>query len=435
MSERQQRPPLFRPEAVRALSGSRPATPIAAVPPGINRFFAGLALMVGIAVPALAMIDIPRIVPMEGTVVPSRGAVEVSPPQAGVIEALHALEGGRIQRGERLFTVAPNESRQQQRQRRESIRRSSERAANLGERIMHLEARIEALARLGDSRVQAAELEREAARVGLQSRQQELAEIEEDIVRIRRLAEAGAVPGERLWKLERRHARTAARLARDKVDLSLQGGQIETARRRSQIDLIDARRTLARLRDEQAAAQAEVGRLEDERRHVVSSPVTGMVASVSVSRGQPIGPRDTVAVLIPDGSEPRFRLHVTSEKLTRYEPPRQGAGHPHPIDSVAGSTPTLDIEIAAYPHDVYGTIPADITSVTGGALAEDAIPTSADNARDVFRIEARPAPSMADLGERGIHLLPGMSVSVHFIAEERSALMWIFHPLLDNWNK
>lgn len=419
--------------------------PTVATPPRAPRLVGVLSLLVLTALgvwAALAPID--EGVPAPGTVVVDSKRKPVQHPSGGIVQKVLVSEGMQVSEGQPLYLlddVAARASHEEVRQRYLGLRAMEARLQAERDGSAAMTPHPDLQAALADPAIQiqwltqqqllanrraALQAELDGIEQGIQgqraalqsfrgmleSRQGQLALLEDELGHTRGLVAEGYAPRNRQLELERQAAELRATLA----DLN---GNIERARRSIAEFEQRARQRQQEYRKEVAGQQAEVLRevqggaaklaaLRDELgRTAVRAPASGQVVGLTVQGvGAVIQPAQKLADVVPAGESLLLEVHVP----------------PHVIDRVHEHQ-AVDVRFSGFAHTPQLVVAGEVKSVSADSITDPATQQTYYLARVVLTPEGRNA-----LGRR--EMQPGMPAEVLLRTGERSFLAYFLQPLL-----
>jgi membrane fusion protein len=407
---------LFRAESQQAREGAWLGKIVLARPLSFA-LLTGAAVGIAIALAAFfTFTEYTRKARVTGTLAPAEGVVRVLAQQAGRVESLSVREGDMVRRGETLLGMAD---------------------ARSGESLEDIGA---AIARSVGDRQRALEQQREFVFAAMRSEQaaftQRRAGIDREIASLDRELESQAQRTALAADASARAERLAgigflSPAARDRErDASLDHEARREAMNRSRLAFsrevasieFDAAASLARSRAQLAAIDLQRAALDQERvergvqyHAAIGAPVSGLVASVLVERGQMVLAGTTLATIIPEDA--RLEAHLYS--------PSRSIGFVRPGQEVM-------VRFLAYPHQKFGRHSARITMVSRHALAPAELGFApGDGGREpLYRIKADLAAQWISAYGRAEPLQAGMQVEADVLLDRRRLIEWIFEPLL-----
>jgi len=351
-----------------------------------------------------------------GVLAPAQGVVRILAQQSGVVEAVHAREGGRVERDAPLVILGdPRKTTA-----REEV--GSAVAARLGERQRALgQQRSHALAAMRSEQtalaVKRAGLERELRQLDaeLATQAQRAALAREGLDRARRLEDIGflsraASDRERESALEHRSRVEAAQRARTTLVSELASIEFEMTAARSraaaQVAALDAQKA--------AIAQESVERGAQFRAAIVA-PSAGVVATVLVEPGQMVTAGAPLATLIAADADLEAHLFAPSRSIGFV---REGQ--------------EVLLRYLAYPYQKFGQQRASVVAIARNPmLAAELGFTPLDGTREpLYRIKAALESQAIRAYGRFEPLQPGMQVEADILLDRRRLIEWIFEPVL-----
>ena len=247
------------------------------------------------------------------------------------------------------------------------------------------------------------------------SKQQQLAILDEQLVNMRELSKDGYVPRSRLLDLERSHAQTRGALAEDIGSIGRAQRQVaELGLRRSQ-RLQEFQRDLrSQLSDVQKEAAALASRMKaDEftvRNVELKAPVDGVVMGLNVfTRGGVVPAGFKLMDVVPTGDA----LVV------------EGQLPVHLVDKVHPGLP-VQLIFAAFNASRTPQIAGEISTVSADRLVDD------KTGMPYYRVSARVTPAgLKTIAQNKMEIRPGMPVNLFVKTGERTMMSYLLKPIFD----
>lgn len=404
---------LFRPEAVqhanRRLAGEVVfATPLSVRTLGL--FLAGVLLA---AVIFAAQASYARKATVTGLLVPDQGIIRVSVQASGKLQMLMVKEGDKVERGQRIAivdlsaeTIGGNVG--------DLFARSleSERAAAQA-RAQATISRLKVEMEQSGLRIEKTRFEREQIARHRQLQEERLRLARDELARGEQVAAKGF-----LAKREVEQRRTATLAAEQELTVQR---RLEATMEREIAD-IEAR--IASIPHEMRQAEAEFetaaamivqrrAEAEQRRSQYVVAAISGRIAALPVSIGQPIGAGATIAIQIPDGSYLEAELLAPSRSIGFIKVGQE-----------------VNLALQAFPFQRFGAVPGRIRSVSTTVLAPSELAIQGLNVQEpVYRIRVMMGRETIYAYGEAIPLQPGMLVSADIALDRRSLLEWLFDPI------
>lgn len=404
---------LFRTEAVNHAARRLHGEVIINTPPPLKALAAVAIVACAAAIAALCLGQYSRRETVVGWVVPKGGIIRVTARQGGVLEHLHVRDGEPVSVGQKIASIrlSPDldtgdsyagQSRQLDAQADESnaqLRLELER--------LRLEDR-QALERMASLQRETVAAER---RYELQGQRVELAE--QELERAEALALQGYLSRRDLDS--RRLALNSAQQEASATASSLESyarQRIEAAARHAAIPL-EIRATTSRNAVGRSQLEQQRTQLQSQSGYVVTSTVSGRIATVAVNQGQQIAANATVAIVTAENAPLEIELYA----------PSSAAGFVKRGQEVR-------LMYNAFPHQKFGTGRAIIRSVSSTTYAPAEVTISGAAAQEpLFRIQAELAGQPLTAYGQPIELKPGMLLTADIILDRRSLLEWLLDPL------
>jgi membrane fusion protein len=351
-----------------------------------------------------------------GVLAPAQGVVRILAQQSGIIEAVHAREGGQIDRDAPLIVLGDGRA----------SRNSEEIGAAVTTRLAErqnalLRQREHAMAAMRTEQAafaqRAAGLARELEQLDaeLTSQTKRVALSDQGLGRARSLEGIGflsksALDREHEAALDQQARLEAARRSRMALARELAAIEFETESARSR-----AHAQLAGIDMQRAAIEQERVERDLQYHAAIVAPASGMVATVLVERGQMVTPGMALATLIPANAVLEGHL---------FSPSRS-------IGFVRVGQEVL-LRYLAYPHQKFGMHRATITAVSRNPMLPGELGfTPIDGTREpLYRIKVALDGQAIRAYGRLEPLQAGMQVEADILLDRRRLIEWIFEPLL-----
>lgn len=425
---------LFRPESLAAKNGSWLGT-VRLNQPISYWFVATTGLVVASLIGAFgALGTYTKTATVPGVLQPPNGAVRLTNAgSGGVLTELHVREGSTVAAGDVLFTI------------------NSERMSELGgaQALIGLE-----LKRRTDIAQRDELLSRQRAAERVSSGQQRISAIELDIAsfdrdamlhaareklavealeRLEKLAEKGFMSSaqvdpkrEELLALQAQQQqllRSKAALARERSSMQQQIAEVKLQVQTEASELAKAR----------AALGQEIAENSARTKLVVAAPQAGVIAGVSVQRGQTVVPGALLATLLPPdkASEKQGAPNATATMLEAhfYATTRQ-AGFVKPGQRVL-------LRYAAYPYQKFGMGEGEVAEISRSPYAVQELPTHlaamlghvAQSGDAVYRVTVRIKDTTVRAYGEAHTLKPGMVAEADIVQDTRRLWEWALEPI------
>lgn len=409
---------LFRPEAVQAQNQAWLGS-IQLLRPLSLRLLSLTAITAVVAVGLfLSQAEYTRKARVSGYLLPDRGVLRVSSPQAATVLSREVGEGQQVKAGDLLFVLSLDNASQSSEAIAQNLnagQQSLQDTAEQQRQLAHTQQQTLAVRRSGIER----ELVLLQAEAGLQQERQTLADAA--------LA--------RLEQLGRDQFISAAQVQAKREEilgLRAQGQalerQRETLRRDLQATLAEAQQLPLKaqvLQGEIARDRAELNRFgleaEGRRRLLLRAPSDGVVATLQVEPGQSINAGAVLASLLPAQTQMVAQLYAPSSAIGFVRPQQ-----------------AVNLRYQAFPYQKFGqqsgrVLQVSRTPLTPAELAQLNLPSALSQgalSEPLYRITVGlDRQSVSAYGQEQA-LSPGMQLDADVLLERRSLIEWIFEPLL-----
>ncbi|WP_310385330.1 HlyD family secretion protein [Roseateles sp.] len=409
---------LFRPEAVKAQNQTWLGSIQLLRPLSLRLLsMSAISAVLGVGL-FLSQAEYTRKARVSGYLLPDRGVLRVSSPQAATVLMREVGEGQQVKAGDLLFVLSLDNASQSSEAIAQNLtagQQSLQDTAEQQRQLAHTQQQTLAVRRSGIER----ELALLQAEAGLQQERQTLADAA--------LA--------RLEQLGRDQFISAAQVQAKREEilgLRAQGQalerQRETLRRELQATLAEAQQLPLKaqvLQGEIARDRAELNRFgleaEGRRRLLLRAPSDGVVATLQAERGQSINAGTVLASLLPAQTQMVAQLYAPSSAIGFVRPQQ-----------------AVNLRYQAFPYQKFGqqsgrVLQVSRTPLTPAELALLNLPSALSQgalSEPLYRITVGlDRQSVSAYGQEQA-LQPGMQLDADVLLERRSLIEWIFEPLL-----
>lgn len=222
-----------------------------------------------------------------------------------------------------------------------------------------------------------------------------------------RLAREGA--GTQRQDEEARSDLLARRAAAEALDERLISTRVALAQTVQQLarSTIDAQKTGSELIAQRAALTGQADALRRSDSLVITAPVAGVVADLSVAPGQHVKPQTSLATIIPAGGALEAWLYAPSRAVGFVQ-----VGQP------------VRLRLEAFPYQKFGATSGTVVAVSPVAVDNAALDPALEINEPVFRIRVRLARD-----EALQRLRPGMTLSADLLTARRPLWALLLGPI------
>lgn len=402
--------PLFRNRALQR-TGQRLPGPVSVVtPPTLGYALTTAMLCIFLLSLALYLVEIPLRTRAVGVLMPAGGILEIASSAQGRISEILVSEGDEVVQGQLLVTMSSD--------------RGSEKAPSLvGSQLKSLQNELTIVdrSRRENEKLQQALAADLRVQLSIMARRSKLAKRDAQVISARVALLAGRV--HRLESLGDRGSLSPDSIEQVRSEyLSAEHDQIMAQRaiveldlERQQLTAVDARakieRVIQSLVDDSQSERLR--RLIDEKsveqRQRVLSPTHGEVIRLDVRVGSVIAAGRTLLSIASDATEIEAWLYVSAHEAGVLRPGQE-----------------IELQLDAYPHQLFGTVPAEISSVTQLAVLPREVRAPIALAGPVFEVRASLKKSIQ--GRIGANALPGIGASftADIIRHRYRLYEWLF---------
>jgi membrane fusion protein len=358
-----------------------------------------------------------RRVPVVGHLIPSQGLVSVSSEGSGTITAIRVHEGDTVRRGDVIAEIT-----------HPAVSLVGDSAALVQQQLDKQQRTIEASLQDIDRQTQ---LQTRALRAKVDTTKSQIAQVQQQIAMqdkvaaeslglLKRMQEGEKVGYISELSMHQQHAQA--------VSAQSQADQLRREALQLQADLENTREQLGQIpvdadahRNDLQRQLADItkSRIDADQQHAnkIVAPLDGMVASVVLHAGQEVHASQTVASIVPAGSELMASFVVPSSAIPFAVPGTQ-----------------LSLRYRGFPYQKYGQFVGHISDVSRAALTPsqvDLLDGDTQTGGESF-YQVRVALDRQSVIARGVNvaLEPGMTLDADVFMERRTLLQWVFEPLL-----
>jgi membrane fusion protein len=401
--------PLFRPEAAQSAREPLHGPVTVAMPPSA---FAGAALsVITLAMLALAafVVEVPQRTAAIGVLMPPDGFTRIVAEASGQVLAVNVVAGDRVEAGQALLSVSADRS---------AIGHGTVSANQL--RSLRNERRLLGEAHIRRQRLHAGQLDAVEGqldslelRLELLSREMQIQDSRSTLLgsrvdRLHELAASGNFPAVQL------EDHRLALLNEEAVAAALQQRAAQLAEERDEL----ARARLALVEESETRHIEFAIALEQLQRQMASleafvsselqAPEGGRVARVSVRAGQAVRPGQTLVTLQRGEADLEAWLYLSSSNAGLLR---------------AGQE--VQLRLDSYPHQMFGTLPATIASISNVALLPSDLDVPLAITGPVFELRATLDAQHINALERDWPLAAGTSVQADLVQRRYRLYEWL----------
>ena len=407
MTERSK--PLFRKRALASVRQRWFGPVSVATPPSMPLAVGAACLVIAMLGTAVVSIQIPDRVRTFGVLMPADGLLKVRAPRSGRVERLSVANGDSVRPGQVLLRLSGSQR---------APGREPELAArieSLGRELRLLEEAVERQAGLADARerlnrrrLQLTEKRIAAARTEARTRGEQASIAAARADRIGRLAVANAVAEDTAEDSEAAVLLSrAAKLAAEQRVLALQDERL-----RIEQQLTRDRDVMAGILRDSGARQEtllrQIAASELQSALQVTAPGGGIVSGLTVRVGEDVAAGDVLMTVYSPESLLEARLFLSPDN----------AG----MISVGQA---VELQLKAYPHQLFGTQSAVVTSISSVALAPEEVDADLLLKGPVFVVQARLRRGSMHAGRRKWSLPPGTTFQADLVRARWPLYRWL----------
>lgn len=401
---------LFRNRAAKAAEYRWFSPVLIITPPAVFPACVLAAAAVACLLAALMIIEVPERIRATGVLMPSQGLLKVRAWRSGQVTNLSVANGEMVTEGQPLMWLTDEQQAPQ------SEPESVERLASLRRELRLMETTLEQDVMAAESRTRLNRRRKELLekRLGVAeaehvTRQQQTGLQEGRAQRVSKLAAEGIVAAQSADELQASalQARALGQVARQQV-LALQDevAQLTAELQRDAVAPLSLR-THAGIRRQQLLR--EIAAVAVRSAGELSAPGNGIVAGLSVRVGSFVQSGQTI-LTIHDNAEPvEARLYVSADNAAMISRGQR-----------------VELQLRAYPHELFGTQSAIVTMVSATALSAGDLDIATRFSGSVFEIRA--ALETTSIAARGAAwpLPPGTAFDADLVRRRWPLYRWLW---------
>ena len=407
--------PIFRVEALEHISARSHGTVLLARPLSysiLTSLFVAIAVLI---IGFFAFCSYTRKVDVQGMLAPSHGLIKVIPAQPGLISESRVKEGQVVQAGDVLFVLSNERQTAGQgnaeqaisellKARRDSLQHEQDQ--------LHLQnsQRLDAARHHADDL--AAEIRRIDGQVSLQQRRVDIAKTA--LERYSDLAASNFVSSVQVQDKQAELLDQQQRLAELQRASAASGRDLSTA----QAEIRDLQ--VQAVRDQQAgernvsATEQDLTENEARREILVRASSAGTVTAITAEPGQTVGASQSLASIIPAGSELEADLYAPSRAVGFLKPGME-----------------VQLRYQAYSYQKFGQAKGHVRDVSRTALRPDelGLPGAVTTSEPVYRVRVSLDRQFVPTYGVDQPLRSGATLDGSIVLEKRHLYEWVLEPL------
>lgn len=405
--------PLFRRQAVASLRRRWFGQVQLLVPPSAWAVAGFAAAAVALLSAAVVIIEIPDRVRTVGVLVPADGLLKVRTSRAGRVEQLAVRNGDTVGPRQVLMRISGTQHAPG-REPELAVRIASlQRELGLVDAALQQEIdAIEARTRFNRQRLILTRERIAAARIELQAREQQVVLSRSRAHRIEKLADSQLIADHVADEVAATALQAAAtRQSAHQLVLGLRNESLVIEQQ-----LVDDQALPAVLR-----GQADIRREAIERQIAasellsaveISAPAAGVISGLAVRVGGEVAAGDVLLTLHDPRSRLEARLYVSPDNAGMIAVGQQ-----------------VELQLKAYPHQIYGTQSATVRAVSAAAVPAEEIDPGMPGRGPVFEVRAVLRENTVTVRERAWSLPPGTSFTANVVRRRWPLYRWLWRSV------
>ena len=372
----------------------------------------GVTLFVAIlcAIAFLASAPYARIETVTGQIVPDAGTSMVLPTRPGILSELPVRDGQLVEKGAELAVVRAGEDGPG----------GGSAAAQLSAAITQQDSSLGMQLAAMSAATSAQRNQIEAQRSGIASelaqlesqrafQQQLVLSAQEDLQRVRTVAERGFMSGREMRLREEQLLSRQQALSQITQSIAAKRAALSEAERSAGQLAAQSRAQEAGVMASRAQVAQQAASAKGNRAHVLTAPISGRVTALAAKAGQTVNPQSPLMTIVPEGASLTAELAIPSAAIGFVEKGQE-----------------VRLAIDAFPYQRFGTVKGIVTTVPTSAIPQQ-LPNGATAAVYPVTVTLEKEAMKAFGDDRP--LLSGMSLTARIVTEKQSLLEWLFEPV------
>lgn len=362
---------------------------------------------------AVVSIQIPDRVRTFGVLMPAEGLLKVKAPRSGRVERLPVANGDSVWEGQVLLRLSGSQrapgKEPELAARIESLRRELH---LLDEAIVRQAGLADARERLNRRRLSLTEERIAAAQAEARTRGKQASISAARADRIGRLADANAIAEDAAEdSLAGVLLSRAAHLAAEQRVLALQDERLQVEQQLAR----DRDMLAVALHDSGARRESllrQIGASELQSALDVTAPSGGVISGLAVRVGEDVAAGDVLMTVYSPSSRLEAKLFLSPDNAGMISVGQR-----------------VELQLKAYPHQLFGTQSAVVTSISSVALAPDEADADLLLKGPVFVVRARLRQGVVQAGRRSWALPPGTSFQADLVRARWPLYRWLMRSV------
>lgn len=404
---------LFRKQAIKSLSQKSPGRPICLIPQPWLWLNGLLAILFLSAALFIGQAEYSRKETVRGWLISRSGVVRIANNTAAVVREVRSLPGEHVSAGEPLIYLSMDSTLSDGNNKNEYV------LTQLREEIIEVDTQLKLSRQQQDMQGVALTRQMRAfdngvrallARLDEQKRRVDLSR--DKLRRIEGVVASGAVTE---WDVLRQQEELGVQeqdFARLEQDIASQQRERELLKARQGSAPVQAEIHRSTLRARSMQLSQQIAENEARRLSVLTSPVSGVVATVEVRTGDAIAPRQLLMTVLPENMDLAAEVYV----------PSRAAGFIQPGQ-------TVQISYDAFPQQKFGTFRGQVERVSSFVVLPGEVPQPFPIGEATYKVRVGIYDAAVSTSIGASTLRPGMLLGAEIILEKRNLIDWLLEPL------
>jgi membrane fusion protein len=168
----------------------------------------------------------------------------------------------------------------------------------------------------------------------------------------------------------------------------------------------------AQLRFELSSATQREVEITGRRGHVIRSPVSGTVSTISVKEGQTTPAGLPLLALLPEDSELEANLYIPSRSIGFIE-----------------TGQAIKIRFDAFPYQRYGIYKGNVMLVANNILSVNELPALIASSEPMYKVTAQLEKQQIQSYGKQWPLQAGMMIEADIVLEHSTLIRWLLDPI------
>ena len=354
---------------------------------------------------------------LEGVITSSKGVIDISAINPGVVWDIQVDEGEHVKKGDPLFLIRTEKKLPSGRV-DEKILQQLEYEKDLIESQIDEARKIYSIQfSIMEKKIENSKEELGYLKEKHSIRKKNHQSLSDDVVLYKKSLEKGQITTSQYRDKVHQKQLVEIEMLQDDIEKANLQAAIVEAGKEIQKNKIELSNTINKLSQQHAELKKQIIRNNSESEYLIESPVEGKVSVLLGKLGQHVSTNDLLLNILPSNSVLQAEFYAPSR-------------------SVGFSSVNQDVLIRfdAFPYQKYGLHRGLIVSISETILQPKHADKSMNIKEPAYKILVELDKQYVMVGGKKYHLQPGMTLDGRFLGQKMRIIEWVFDPLLSVLN-